>query len=203
MHNYFLQLVTDDRIDDLPDLISEAISAGVTSIQLRNKHADKLRLYQIGKQISVLLKPKKIPLIINDHIDLALALDADGVHIGQTDLPYAVVRKMLGKNKIIGLSIQTLEQAIKAKKMMVDYFGIGPVFPSSTKTDTSAIGLKALQEITQHLQRPCIAIGGIEIENVQSVLSHGAHGIAVVSGICASSNPKLSISHYIRELIHA
>lgn len=200
MRDYSLQLVTHNKIDNLPDLIEEAVSAGVTTIQLRNKHADKLCLYEIGKTVLALLKSKKIPLIINDHIDLALALDADGVHIGQTDLPYQVARKILGRNKIIGLSINTLEQAKKSEKFAVDYFGVGPVFPSTTKTDTTAIGLKGLHEITQYLQRPCIAIGGITIENVKSVLSHGAQGIAVVSGICASSNPKLSISHYIREL---
>ncbi|MCX7124727.1 MAG: thiamine phosphate synthase [Gammaproteobacteria bacterium] len=202
MRDYSLHLVTDDRLDGLLDLISEAIAGGVTVVQLRNKHADKLTLYTIGKNISKLLKSKKIPFIINDHIDLALALNADGIHIGQTDLPYKNTRKILGKNKIIGLSIQTMEHAKKSEKFDVDYFGVGPVFNSMTKTDADAMGLKTLQEIIQQVKKPCIAIGGIEVGNVKSVLLEGAQGIAVVSGICASSSPKLAAHHYVKELTY-
>lgn len=202
MHNYSFHLVTDGKLNNLLDLIVEAVDGGVTTVQLRNKHADKLSLYEIGKKILNLLRPKKIPFIINDHIDLALSLNADGVHIGQSDLPYHIARKILGKNKIIGLSLQTISHAKIAEKFDVDYFGVGPVFNSITKTDATAMGLGILQEITQLVQKPCIAIGGIEIENVKSVLSHGAHGIAVVSGICASFNPKLAVINYARELTH-
>lgn len=202
MRNYSLHLVTDSKLENLLDLITEAIDGGVTVVQLRNKHADKLSLYIVGKKILKLLRPKKIPLIINDHIDLALALNADGVHIGQTDLPYHIARKILGKNKIIGLSLQTISHAKIAEKFDVDYFGVGPVFNSMTKTDVAAMGLNTLQEITQLVKKSCIAIGGIEIENVKSVLSHGAHGIAIVSGICASFNPKLAAINYVKELTH-
>lgn len=202
MHDYSLHLVTDSKLENLLDLIAAAIDGGVTVVQLRNKHVDKLPLYMVGKKILKLLKPKKIPLIINDHIDLALALDADGIHIGQTDLPYHIARKILGKNKIIGLSLQTLSHAKIAEKFDADYFGVGPVFNSMTKNDAAAMGLNTLQEITQLVQKPCIAIGGIEIENVKSVLSHGAHGIAVVSGICASISPKLAVINYVKELTH-
>ncbi|MDP1574969.1 MAG: thiamine phosphate synthase [Coxiellaceae bacterium] len=200
MPNYSLHLVTDGKLNNLLDLIVEAVDGGVTTVQLRSKQADKLPLYNIGKKILKLLRPKKIPFIINDHIDLALALNADGVHIGQSDLPHQMTRHLLGKNKIIGLSLQTLLHAKIAEKFDVDYFGVGPVFNSTTKTDAAAMGLDILQEITQRVQKPCIAIGGIEIENVKSVLSRGAQGIAVVSGICASINPKLATINYAREL---
>src|SRR3990167_2842192 len=203
MSHYPLHLITDNRIEKLPDLISEVVSGCISIIQLRNKHADKLVLYEVGKKILKILKPKKIPLIINDHIDLALALDADGVHIGQTDLPYNQARKILGKNKIIGLSIQTLEHAKKAEKYYADYFGVGPVFHTNTKSDAFTLGVNQFQEITQLLKKPCIAIGGIKIADVKTILSHGAQGIAVVSGICAAANPRLATINYIKELSNA
>lgn len=203
MNNYSLHFITDDRAsNDLLDLISEAVAGGVTSVQLRNKKASKLELYEVGKKILKLLKPKKIPLIINDYVDLAQALDADGVHIGQTDLPYSAVRTILSKNKIVGLSLHTLEQAEKCGKYDVDYFGVGPVFRSRTKPHADPIGLEILFKITQLVSKPCIAIGGIEIENASSVLSHGAKGIAVVSGICTSSNPQLTAKYYVNALTH-
>src|SRR3990167_7581894 len=121
-----IHFVTNNSINNLPELISQTIAGGATHIQLRNKNCDKVILFTIGKKLLTITRPKKIPLIINDHIDLALALDADGVHIGQTDLPYSIARKLLGKNKIIGLSIQTLEQAKQAVNCDADYFGVGP-----------------------------------------------------------------------------
>lgn len=200
MPNYALHLVTDNRVANLLDLIAEAVEGGVTVVQLRNKQSDKLPLYEAGKKILKLLQPKKIPLIINDHVDLALALNADGVHIGQTDLPYKQVRQMIGKNKIIGLSLQTLEHAKMAEKMDANYFGVGPLFYTPTKTDAEAMGLKTLQDITTVLQKPCIAIGGINLENIQSVIAHGAQGIAVVSGICSAPNPRLAALNYVSAL---
>ena len=170
--NHSLHLVTDDRINGLLDLISAAVEGGVTTVQLRNKFSDKLPLYEAGKKILKLLKPKKTPLIINDHVDLAIALDADGVHIGQTDLPYEKVRHMLGKNKIIGLSLQTMQQAMQAIHCDVDYFGVGPIFYTETKTDAIVSGLEILHAISQLIQKPCIAIGGIEINNFQSFMLH-------------------------------
>src|SRR3990167_231771 len=201
--NYALHLITDNRIDGLLELIAAAVDGGVTCVQLRNKFADKLPLYEVGKKIQTLLKPKKIPLIIYDHVDLAIALDADGVHIGQTDLPYEKVRHMLGKHKIIGLSLQTIEQAIQAQKYDVDYFGVGPIFYTETKTDAVVSGLTVLKAIAGMMQKACIAIGGIQISNVKPVIAQGAQGIAVVSGICAAENPKLATIHYVEELKNA
>ena len=195
-----LHFITDNRIEGLLDLIAQCVSEGIDVVQFRNKYADKLTCFTVGKKISALLKPKKIPFIINDHIDLALALDADGVHIGQTDLPYFHARKIMGKNKIIGLSIQTIEDAEKSEKFDVDYFGVGPIFQTKTKNDVSAMGLITLKKITETLPKPCIAIGGIEINTVQSVLQHGAKGIAVISGICSAENPVLATQAYVEKL---
>lgn len=133
MRDYSLQFITNDRMDNIVERISLAIEGGVTVVQLRHKTANKISLFEVGKKIQKIIRFKKIPFIINDHIDLALALDADGVHIGQTDLPYYCARKLLGKNKIVGLSLQTVEHAKKALHYDADYFGIGPIFATSSK----------------------------------------------------------------------
>lgn len=203
MSDFSLHLVTDDHIDTLPDLVSIAIENGATVIQLRNKYADKLPLYEIGKKILAITRSKKIPFIINDHIDLALALDADGVHIGQSDLPYEFARKILGKHKIIGLSIQTLAHAEQAQFCDADYFGVGPIFKTALKSDVFAMGLDTLGKITSILKKPCVAIGGIQTEQVSDVISQGAAGIAVISGICHASDPGLETRKYKHELTHA
>lgn|SRR3990167_1636595 len=192
-----LHLITNNNTDKLMNIVSQAIAGGVDYIQLRNKQLDKLFLFEIGKQLLTLTRPKKIPLIINDHIDLAVALDAEGVHLGQTDLPVSFARKLLGKKKIIGLSIQTIAQAENAIHADADYFGVGPVFPSTTKTDAAAMGLIHLKKITEILKKPCIAIGGITIENVPEVLGCHVSGIAVVSGICDAKNPMAATKNYI------
>lgn len=201
MHHYQFHLITDDRIINLPEFIVHIIDCGITTVQLRNKNSDKLFLYEIGKKILKITQQKKIPFLINDHVDVALALDADGVHIGQTDLPYHAARKILGKKKIIGLSIQNMEQAKNAIHYDANYFGVGPLFPSRTKSDVSAIGLNNLNDITQILNKPCIAIGGIEIHHVKTILNQGAEGVAVINGVFNADNPRTAALNYAKELI--
>jgi thiamine-phosphate pyrophosphorylase len=131
-----------------------------------------------------------VPLIINDRLDIALAVDADGLHIGQSDLPYKVARKLLGKNKIIGLSVENMEQARMANDLDVDYIGISPVFSTPTKTDTQKpFGLEGIREIAAFSRHQSVAIGGINTNNAADIIRAGAHGIAVVSAIVSADEP--------------
>lgn len=196
MRDYTLHLVTDDRLDNLCELASLAIEGGATIIQLRNKTANKHILFEAGKKLLKIARAKKIPLIINDYIDLALALNADGAHIGQTDLPCHAARKLLGKNKILGLSLQTVAQAKNALACDADYFGVGPIFQTNTKKNVSEMGLSLFHEIVNLLKKPCVGIGGITLNNAKEVMRQGAAGIAVVSGICNSNDPKSTTEKY-------
>jgi thiamine-phosphate pyrophosphorylase len=143
-----------------------------------------------------LLKPLNIPLIINDRLDIALAVDADGLHIGQSDLPYPVARKLLGKDKIIGLSVETIKQAREANNVDVDYIGLSPVFSTNTKLDINTpLELSGVKEIASFTKHKTVAIGGINSLNTKSVIESGADGIAVVSAIVSQENPQEAASN--------
>ncbi len=189
-----LYLVTDRELTQnrpLEDLIKEAIKGGVSMVQIREKNCSSLDFYDLAKRVKELLNPHQIPLIINDRVDIAQAVDADGLHIGQSDLPYAVARKLLGKNKIIGLSVENLEQAQQANQLDVDYIGLSPVFYTDTKTDIApALGLDGIENIARISKHPMVGIGGIYIGNAEQIIKSGANGIAVVSAILSSENPK-------------
>ena len=132
-------------------------------------------------------------MIINDRLDIALACDAEGLHIGQSDIPYDIARKLLGKDKIIGLSVECLQDAVNANELDVDYIGISPVFGTPTKTDTApALGLNGVQEIVKISRHPAVGIGGINKTNAAEVISAGAEGISVVSAIMSAIDPKES-----------
>jgi thiamine-phosphate pyrophosphorylase len=129
-------------------------------------------------------------LIINDRLDVALAANADGLHIGQSDMPYAMARQLLSKDKIIGLSVENMDQVLKANDLDVDYIGISPVFSTPTKTDTAQpFGLEGIRQVMAVSLHPAVAIGGINFTNATSIIRAGANGIAVVSAICSASNP--------------
>lgn len=194
-----LYLVTDRRYlegRNLIDVVMQSIEGGVTMVQLREKditarefielaHALKTELSLYNKNHSL-----HIPLIINDRIDIALAVDADGVHIGQSDMPYEEARRLLGYDKIVGLSVENLSDVIEANAVDVDYIGISPVFATPTKTDTALpFGLDGLRSAVNISIHPTVAIGGINISNAHEVMQAGADGIAVVSAILASTNP--------------
>lgn len=188
-----LYLVTDRALSlgrSLDFVVSEAIKGGVTMVQLREKEASTLDFYKQAVQLKEYLKPLHIPLIINDRIDIALACDADGLHIGQSDMPYNVARRLLGKGKIIGLSVECIQDAIEANLLDVDYIGISPVFGTMTKTDTaSAMGLEGVREIARISRHPAVAIGGINRHNAKNIIESGADGISVVSAIMSASSP--------------
>lgn len=189
-----LYLVTDRDVcqgRDLLEIISQAIEGGVTMVQLREKNCDTRQFIDIATKIKELLKPKHIPLIINDRVDVALAVDADGVHIGQSDMPYDMARKLLGADKIIGLSVENIDDVVEANKLNVDYIGVSPVFATPTKTDTAQpFGLEGLRKAVGLSIHPTVAIGGMNEKTVKDVMACGVDGVAVVSAIIGADNPK-------------
>ena len=185
--DYTLYLVTDREIlgnRNLEDAVEEAILGGVTLVQLREKNCSSLEFYNTAKNIKEITRKYNIPLIINDRLDIAQAIDADGVHIGQEDMPVDLARKILGQHKVIGVSAQTLEQALMAEEEGADYLDVGAIFNTTTKRDAiQDMGLKILKDIKVKVNIPIVGIGGIDHSNAKSVIQTGADGVAVVSCI--------------------
>ncbi len=180
-----LYLIIDTTISNLThrQIAQQALSAGIRTIQLREKHLSKKEIYKEAAALRSLTKKHKTTLIINDYVDIALMVNADGVHFGQDDMPIKEARKILGKNKIIGVSTHTLKQAAKAQEEGADYIGFGPIFQTATKDAGSPKGVNVLREIRKNIKVPIVAIGGITFENVSDVMSAGADAAAMASGI--------------------
>lgn len=189
-----LYLVTDRSLSlgrSIESIVEQAANGGVTMVQLREKECSSGEFYDLAIKLKQCLKPFNIPLIINDRLDIALACDAEGLHIGQSDIPYPVARKVFGKDKIIGLSVESLQDALDANQTDVDYIGISPVFSTATKTDTAPeLGLEGVRKIMSISKHPSVGIGGINITNAADILSAGANGIAVVSAIMSANDPQ-------------
>jgi len=189
-----LYLVTDTKLS-LPKTVEEivelAAKAGVGLVQLREKKLDNQGFIEKAKAIKKILSPYQIPLIINDTIEVALAVDAEGLHIGQNDIPYQEARKLLGKDKIIGLSVETMKQLEEANTWEVDYLALSPVFSTNTKKDIAKPwGLEGVKKAVNITQKPLVAIGGINLENIASLFDLGIQSAAVVSAICSAKNPQ-------------
>ncbi|MFA5181017.1 MAG: thiamine phosphate synthase [Syntrophales bacterium] len=181
-----LYLVTDRRWlggRNLCDAVEEAIRGGVTLLQLREKDMSSQDYYQLAAKVKKTADMYHIPLIINDRLDIALAVDAAGVHLGLDDLPIPVVRKILGKDRIIGASAATVAEALRFQQQGADYLGVGAVFPTATKLGNERVGFEDLRRIKAAVDIPIVAIGGIKAENVRDVMATGVDGVAVVSAI--------------------
>lgn len=166
-----------------------AATQGITVVQLRAPNWKKRLWFETALELKRVLAPHGVPLIINDHVDIALAVDADGVHLGQADLPVHEARMLIGPDKWLGLSISNAEELARAPLELVDYLGVGPVYPTATKTDAApALGLVPFAEMMKTCNRPVVAIGGIGIDNCSELLQAGAQGVAVVSAICGQNN---------------
>ena len=191
-----LYLVTDRDLShgrSLEEVVSEAVAGGVTMVQLREKETSTGEFVDLANRLMHMLKPLGIPLIINDRVDVALAVDADGVHIGQSDMPYKIARKLLGPDKIIGLSVENFEDIDKANGLDVDYIGISPVYGTPTKTDTAEpFGLDGLLKAVSMSVHPTVAIGGMNKHTAADVMATGTDGIAVVSAISSALSPGLA-----------
>lgn len=199
--DYTLYLVTDRRFlrgRSLIDEVLKSVRGGVTMVQLREKEACSREFYQLAFSLKTALQDSGVPLIINDRLDIAMAVDADGLHIGQEDLPLSEVVRLWGKDKIIGLSVSSLEEARQGQKGGASYLGLGPIYATGTKTDAvGPTGLMLLSEVKGSLNIPVVAIGGINMSNLAAVRDSGADGAAVVS--CLMGAP--DIEKTAREMV--
>jgi thiamine-phosphate pyrophosphorylase len=186
-HDLLLYLCTD-RVLSLGRPIAEAVEAtiagGVTMVQLREKEASSREFYEIALEVRALTARHHVPLVINDRLDIALAVNAEGLHIGQSDIPLGVARRLAGESMFIGVSASTVEEALQAQAGGADYLGVGAVYPTGSKADAGeAVGLEGLAEIRGAVRIPVVGIGGINADNAAAVLRAGASGIALISGI--------------------
>ena len=187
-----LYLVTDksDDVEKFLKTIEEAIKGGVSVVQIREKTAETLDFYNLALKVKEITTKYNVPLIINDRVDIALAIDADGVHVGQSDMPCEVTRKLIGTDKILGVSAATITEAKKAQKDGADYIGTGAVFPTATKDDAPSITKQNLKEIVESIDIPVVAIGGINNDNASELTDTGIAGLSVVSAIMSADDPK-------------
>lgn len=202
-----LCLVTDRALCGgraLEDVVAAALRGGVNMVQLREKTCCTREFIALAERLLAVTRPLGVPLIINDRVDVALAVGAEGVHVGQEDMAVPEVRRLLGADAIIGLSVESLSDARAAEDLMVDYLGLSPVFSTATKTDTApALGLEGVAAIRAESRHPLLAIGGINRHTAGAVLRSGAHGLAVVSAICAVPDPEQAAKELMDILMQA
>ena len=189
-----LYLVTNNSEDEekFLNIIEESLKGGVSVVQLREKKAETLDFYNLALKVKEITQKYNVPLIINDRIDIALAIDADGVHVGQSDMPAKTARSMIGEDKILGVSAANIKEAKKAQRDSADYIGVGAVYPTNTKDDATSVPKKELKEIVKSVDIPVVAIGGITQENAHKLNDCGIDGLSVVSAIMEAKNPKIA-----------
>lgn len=194
--NYTLYLVSDRSLlggRDWSEEIIKAVKGGVSVVQLREKDAGSREFYNLALALKEKLKGTGVPLIINDRLDIALAVNADGLHIGQDDLPLPVARRLLGADKLIGLSVSSQAEAKEGVRLGADYLGVGPVFATPTKPDAAMpTGIKLLADLKRYVSIPLVAIGGINLDNITAIREAGADGAAVVSALMGSDDIEMA-----------
>lgn len=191
--DYSVYLVTDRRNktdEEFLNIIEEAIKGGTTVVQLREKTASTKEFYELALKVKEITSRYDVPLLINDRIDIALAVDSEGVHIGQDDMPADIAREIIGEDMILGVSASTVEEAKKAEKDSADYIGSGAVFPTATKDDADSVSKDELKEIVDSIDIPVVAIGGITVENASTLKDSGIDGFSVVSAIMSADDPR-------------
>ncbi len=196
-------LITDRKVcrEKLTDIIEQAIEGGVGTIQLREKDLSTGDLYRLAKDVREITERKGASLIINDRVDIALAVDADGVHLGWQSLEIGIARRMVGRDKLIGFSAHSLKEAERAEKSGADYISISPIFDTANKDySIKPLGVSEIVKIKAQINIPVIALGGINENNVDSVLKNGADGIAVMSAILLSDSPKQTVTRICSEM---
>lgn len=198
--DYTLYLCTDRELmstETLEEAVEKAIKGGCTVVQLREKHCSSREFYQAAMNIREITRKYQVPLIINDRVDIALAIDADGVHVGQSDLPASVVRSIIGEDKIVGVSAAKVSEAEQAVKDGADYLGVGAMFPTDTKTDARPVTMEELRAIRSAADVPIVVIGGINQRTVHHFKDTGIDGLAVVSAVIAAED----IEQAAREMV--
>ena len=198
--DYTLYLCTDRGLmstDTLEEAVEQAVQGGCTVVQLREKDCTSLEFYETARSIRKITDRYKVPLIINDRVDIALAVDADGVHVGQSDLPASVVRRILGPDKIIGVSAGTLAEALQAEAEGADYLGVGAMYATSTKEDADMTTIEELKEIRKAVGIPIVVIGGINKNTLENFKGYGIDGLAVVSAVIAADDIKAAAGELV------
>jgi thiamine-phosphate pyrophosphorylase len=199
-----LHVITDMALQSRyshPELAQMAIDGGADTIQLRDKSDTSLDLFRNAEKMKRICSDANVPLIINDRLDVALAVDADGVHLGQTDLPIAAARRIIGDNKLIGGSATDFEELEKVIGAGADYVGFGPAFPTGSKKNPGAPkGVEHYTEVAKHSIIPVVAIGGIKLHHVDALFTAGIHGIAVISAICCADDPRNAAADFIMKI---
>lgn len=189
--DYTLYLVTDRRLmscETIEQSVERAIAGGASVVQLREKDCSSREFYELALRVKRITESNNVPLIINDRIDICLAADADGVHLGQSDIPCREARRILGADKLIGVSAALPEEARQAQANGADYLGIGAVFPTSTKDDARAVSLETLREIRAAVTIPFVVIGGVNAKSITRLYGMGIDGAAVVSAVVAQKD---------------
>jgi len=189
--DYSIYLVTDRDLmstETLEEAVEQALIGGCTLVQLREKDCSSFDFYSTAVKVKEITDKYNVPLLINDRLDIALAVDAAGVHVGQSDLPVPVVRKIIGEDKIIGISTGTLEEALQGVKDGADYLGVGAMYATGTKKDANPTSMEELKKIRENVSLPIVVIGGINEERVKDFKGIGIDGLAIVSAIIAQKD---------------
>jgi thiamine-phosphate pyrophosphorylase len=195
--------ITDRELTGLThaEQVRRLAAGGVRWIQLRDKTASPRQFYEAALEAQRVARQLGVTLIINDRVDIALVVDADGVHVGQDDLPPEKARALLGTGKIVGFSTHSIEQAVAADGFPVDYIAIGPIFPTTTKADHEpVVGLEMIKKVREHISKPLVAIGGITLDRASDVMAAGADAVAVLSGILEAENITQQAKKFCRRL---
>ncbi len=202
LKDFGLYFITDSRLTkkSVTDDAKAAIKAGVKILQYREKNSSTKQMIEEAKKIKDLCKKNNVLFLVNDRIDVALAANADGIHIGDDDIPYEYARKLMGTNKIIGLSADSTKKALLNQKIGADYTGIGPIYHTTTKKIGRPIGLRPIKQLKSRLKIPFVAIGGINESNIDDVLKAGAKNIAIISAIVAKDNVALSVRYFMERM---
>lgn len=196
-------LVTDSDIlrgRDFYNSIEEALKGGVTMLQLREKNASGKEFLEKAIKLRELTKKYNVKFIINDRVDIAMLCDADGVHVGQSDIPANKVRELIGEDKIVGVSARTVEEALTAKENGADYLGVGAMFTTRTKLDAKSVSIEKLKEIQEVIKLPVVAIGGLSLSNIYKLKECNVDGYAVVSAILGAENIKLECEKWVEKI---
>ncbi len=199
--DYSLYLCTDRDLmstSTVEEAVEQAILGGCTLIQLREKDCSSREFYETALAVKQVTDRYRTPLIINDRLDIALAVNADGIHVGQSDLPCTVLRNILGEDKIIGVSASNLEDAVQAEKDGADYLGVGAMFSTDTKTDAKLVSMEELKAIRSAVKLPIVVIGGINLKTAPAFCDIGINGLTVVSAVIARPNIRESAQNLLR-----
>lgn len=203
--DYTLYLVTDRALAgerDFDDLVGRAVRGGCTLVQLREKDASSGELYERALRLKRVTDYFHVPLIIDDRVDIMLAVDAAGVHLGQSDLPADAARRLIGPDKILGVSARTVEEAEAAESAGADYLGVGAVFPTATKTDAAPVSRETLAAICAAVRIPVVAIGGLNVKNIPLLEGSGISGAAVVSAVMGAEDPE-EAARKLKEVVYS